>query len=306
MRKFKKRILVVISITELNMHNYREFSRKNLVLIIIFCLIFGCSRKTDNHYNELGVNYLNNGQYDYAINALKKAIKLNPSNAEVHFNLGRAYNRKGMDDKARAEFSISSRIDPETFDKCVIKYKEKIDYELTDAQYLAELGNAYAEKGMLDEAITTYQKVLEVQPGNYRIHYDLGMVYLKKGLYNGAVGEFKNAIEINPGMPEAHYNLGMAYYKQGMIEMAISEYKSTLGLLPDAKGRKTAGVHYKLGLAYYDNGMFEDAINELNKALIITPNDSRVHYQLSMVYKKIGMVKQEEEELDIYKKLKKK
>jgi Flp pilus assembly protein TadD len=52
--------------------------------------------------------------------------------------------------------------------------------------------------------------------------------------------------------------------------------------------------------------MFKDAINELNKALEITPNDSRVHYQLSMMYKKIGMFKQAEEELEVYKKLKKK
>ena len=288
------------------MRNYRVFSRKNLVLIIIFCLVFGCSRKTDEHYNKLGVNYLNNGQYDYAINAFIKAIKLNPSNAEVHFNLGRAYNRKGMDDKAKAEFSISSRIDPETFDECVIKYKEKIDYEFTDTQHLAELGSAYAEKGMLDEAISTYKKVLEIESGNVRVHYVLGTLYSKKGMYGEAISEFRRAIEIDQGMPEAHYNLGMAYYKQGMIDMAISEYKSTLSRLPKANGRKTAGVHYKLGLAYYDNEMFKDAVNELNKALEITPNDSRVHYKLSMVYKKIGMFKQAEEELDIYKKLKKK
>jgi Flp pilus assembly protein TadD len=288
------------------MRNYRVFSRKNLVLIIIFCLVFGCSRKTDNHYNKLGVNYFNNGQYDYAINAFIKAIKLNPSNAEVHFNLGRAYNRKGMDDKARVEFSISSRIDPETFDECVIKYKEKIDYELTDTQHLAELGRDYAEKGMLDEAIDTYKKVLEIEPENVRVHYVLGTLYSKKGMYDEAISEFRRAIEIDQSMPEAHYNLGMAYYKQGEIDMAISEYKSTLNLLPEANGRKTAGVHYKLGLAYYDNEMFKDAVNELNKALEIMPNDSRVHYKLSMVYKKIGMFKQAEEELDIYKKLKKK
>jgi Flp pilus assembly protein TadD len=288
------------------MRNYRVFSRKNLVLIIIFCLVFGCSRKTDNHYNKLGVNYLNNGQYDYAINAFIKAIKLNPSNAEVHFNLGRAYNRKGMDDKARAEFSISSRIDPETFDECVIKYKEKIDYEFTDTQHLAELGSAYAEKGMLDEAITTYKKVLEIEPENVRVHYVLGTLYSKKGMYGEAVSEFRRAIEIDQSMPEAHYNLGMAYYKQGMIDMAISEYKSTLSRLPKANGRKTAGVHYKLGLAYYDKEMFKDAVNELNKALEIMPNDSRVHHKLSMVYKKIGMFKQAEEELAIYRKLKKK
>jgi len=288
------------------MRNYRVFSGKNLVLIIIFCLVFGCSHKTDSHYNKLGVNYFNNGQYDYAINAFIKAIQLNPSNAEVHFNLGRAYNRRGMDDKARAEFSISSRIDPETFDECVIKYKEKIDYEFTDTQHLAELGSAYAEKGMFDEAIGTYKKVLEIEPENVRVHYVLGTLYSKKGMYGEAVSEFRRAIEIDQSMPEAHYNLGMAYYKQGMIDMAISEYKSTLGILPEANGRKTAGVHYKLGLAYYDKEMFKDAVNELNRALEIMPNDSRVHYKLSMIYKKIGMFKQAEEELAIYKKLKKK
>ncbi len=287
------------------MQNYRIFSRRNLVLIIIFCLIFGCSHKTDNHYNKLGVNYLNNGQYDYAINAFTKAIKINPSNAEVHFNLGRAYNRKGMDDKAKAEFSISSRINPETFDECVIKYKEKIDYEFADIQYLAELGNAYAEKGMLNEAITTYKKVLEIEPENVRVHYALGILYSKKGMYVETVNEFRKTIELDHAMPEAHYNLGLAYYKQGMIDMAISEYESTLSLLQETKGKKKASVHYKLGLAYHDNGMLENAIDELNKALEITPNHSRVHYQLSKLYNENGMFDLAEKELDIFNKLKK-
>ena len=85
------------------------FTKRSLIAVIIFCLFLGCSRRNDDHYNRLGVNYLNNGQHNYAIGALKKAVKLNPSNAEAHFNLGRAYKRGGMDEKARTEFSISTR-----------------------------------------------------------------------------------------------------------------------------------------------------------------------------------------------------
>ncbi|ODS33147.1 MAG: hypothetical protein SCARUB_01703 [Candidatus Scalindua rubra] len=287
------------------MQNYREFTRKNLILIMIFCLIIGCSRKTDDHYNELGVNYINNGQYEYAIKTLKRAIKLNPSNAEAHFNLGRAYDGKGMNEKAKAQFSLSFNIDSETFDECVKKYKEKTDYEFVDTQHLNELGNAYLEKAMFDEAIYAFEKVLLIDPEDLHAHYSLGTIYSKKGIYDKAIDEFMSAIEADQGMPEAHYNLGLVYYKQGMFERAVSEYKTALTLLPETQKRRRSGVHYKLGIAYYDNKMFEDAIDELHKALELTPNEKRVHHQLSVIYKKAGMLKQAEKESKIYEKLKK-
>lgn len=287
------------------MHNYRIFSMKNLVLIMFFCLIIGCSGKSDKHYNKMGLIYLSNGHYDDAIGAFRKAVMRNPSDAETHFNLGRAYKRKGMDEKAKAEFSISYRIAPKKFDRYVKEYGEKVNYEFTDAQYLSELATVYMEKGMLDEAIDTFKNVLDMQPGNFRVHYDLGMIYSRKRMYDEAISEFKSATEIHPNMPEAHYNLGLVYYKQGMFDMAISEYKSTLSLFTESKSRKRAGVHYKLGLAYNDKAMKEDAIKQLNKALEITPNDGKIHYKLSNIYKESGMLEQAERELDIYEKLKK-
>lgn len=291
------------------MQNYNEFSRKNLVVIIIFCLFLGCSDKTESQYNELAINYLSRGHYDDAISALRKAIKLNPSSADAHFNLGRAYNKKEMDEKAKAEFNISYRISPEKFDECVRRCNEEIDYgiefQVNDTQYLIELGNAYKEKGMLNEAIDTYQKVLKMEPENVQVHYDLGMAYSNKGLYKKAVSELKSTIEIDQNMPEAHYNLGMVYYKQDKMDMAISEYKLTLNLLPETRERKRASVHYKLGLAYNDNGMSEHAINELQRAIEITPNDTKIHYQLSKVYKENGMFGKAEKELEIYNKFKK-
>jgi len=281
------------------------FSRKSLIALIIFCLFLGCSRKNDDHYNTLGVNYLDNGQNSYAIDALKKAVKLNPSNAEAHFNLGRGYKRVGMDEKARAEFSISTRINPEIFNECVKKYREKIDYELTDTQNYSELGSAYAEKGMINDAIDAYRKVIGIEPENAHAHYSLGTLYSKKGMYTDAADEFWMAVEIDPDMSEAHYNLGLVYYRQGMFEKAIAEYQIILKLLPEAQRKKRSGVHYKLGLAYEGNKMFRDAIGELNKAVELMPEDPRIHHQLSIVYKKAGMAKHAEKELDIYKKLKK-
>lgn len=287
-----------------NMLNFRILSG-SLVFAVIFCLLPGCSRKNDHYYNKQGVNYLDNGQHNYAINVLKKAVKLNPSNAEAHFNLGRAYKRGGMEEKAEAEFLISTRINPKTFNECVKKYREKIDFELTDKQNYRELGSVYAEKGMIDDAIDAYKKLIEIEPENAHAHYDLGKLYTKKGKYDNAADEFWMAIEIKPDMPEAHYNLGLVYYRRGMLEKAITEYQSTLKLLPDTLKKKRAGVHYKLGLAYHDDKMFREAIHELKKAVESMPEDSRIHQLLGVVYEKAGLHKKAEEESKIYEKLKK-
>ncbi len=104
---------------------FNNYSKRSLVFVVIFCLFLGCSRKDDDHYSRLGVNYLNNGQHNYAIDAFKKAVKLNPSGVEAHFNLGRAFKRKGMDKRAKSEFSISHRLDPNKFNEYVKKIQGK-------------------------------------------------------------------------------------------------------------------------------------------------------------------------------------
>ena len=287
------------------MWNFNNFSKKILIFAMASCLFLGCSRRDEDHYSRLGVNYLNNGQHNYAIDAFKKAVKLNPSSVEAHFNLGRAFKKKGMEVQAKSEFSISHRLNPNKFNEYVKKYKEKIGEDLTGTQNYSELGSAYAEKGMIDDAINAYKKSIEIEPDNARAHYSLGTLYSMKGKYDDAADEFWVAVEIDPDMSEAHYNLGLSYYRQGMFDKAITEYQATLKLLPETQKKKRAGVHYKLGMAYEGSKVFDDAIHELKKAIKLMPKDARIHHQLSVVYKKAGLFKKAEKETKIYEKLKK-
>ena len=287
------------------MLNFNNFSKKILVFVVAFCLLLGCSRKNDDYYNRKGVNYINNGQHKFAIGAFKTAIKINTSNTEAHFNLGRAYKRAGKDEQARTEFAICKRLNPNKYNEYVKKYREKIDYEITDTKNYGELGSAYAEKGMIDDAINAYKKSIEIEPDNARVHYSLGTLYAMKGKYSDAADEFWMAVEINPGMSEAHYNLGLSYFRQGMFDKAIAEYQTTLKLLPEKQNKKRAGVHYKLGMAYEGSKVFDDAMHELEKAIALMPKDARIHHQLSVVYKKAGLYSKAKKEAKIYEKLKK-
>lgn len=282
-----------------------NYSKRSFVFAVIFCLLLGCSRKDDDYYNRKGVNYINNGQHKFAIGAFKTAIKINPSSTEAHFNLGRAYKRAGKDEQARTEFAICKRLNPNKYNEYVKKYREKIDYEVAGTKNYSDLGSAYAEKGMIDDAINAYKKSIEIEPDNARSHYSLGTLYAMKGKYSDAADEFWMAVEINPKMSEAHYNLGLSYFRQGMFDKAIAEYQTTLKLLPETQKKKRAGVHYKLGMAYEGNKVFDDAMHELEKAIELMPKDARIHNQLSVVYKKAGLYKKAKAEAKIYEKLKK-
>ncbi|MDR4503961.1 MAG: tetratricopeptide repeat protein [Candidatus Scalindua sp.] len=286
------------------MQLFSRFSRTTLIFLFIFCSFPGCSGKDEAQLNELGIHYIQKGLYDKALTTLKQIIKVNPSHSEAHFHLGRVYKRMGLEENAKAEYSLSFRIDPEKFHDYTKKYKEGADYEPSDTQYLTELGITYTEKAMYDEAITTFKKVLEIEPDHIRAHYNLGMIYLKKKMYHKAADEFRNTIQIMPRMAEAHYNLGLVYQKRGLLDNAISEFELTLDLLPETTGRKKAGVHYKLGSAYYEIGKHDEAVEELKKAIDISPNLAAAHQRLSMVYKSAGRIQEAEKELTLYKNLK--
>ncbi|MDO8517552.1 MAG: glycosyltransferase [Nanoarchaeota archaeon] len=55
-------------------------------------------------YDHLGILYGQLGETEKAINYFQKAIKLNPQNADFHFNLGLTYDSIGMKKEASIEF----------------------------------------------------------------------------------------------------------------------------------------------------------------------------------------------------------
>ena len=147
------------------------------------------------------------------------------------------------------------------------------------------LGQAYREKGMLDEAISQYKKALAINPNHAEIHSNLGVVYAQKGMLDEAIGEYMCALEIDPNYAKAHTNLGNVYVRKGMLDEAILEHKKALTINPNH-----AEVHSNLGVVYAQKGMLDEAISEYKKALTINPNHTKIHTNLGNVYAQKGML----------------
>jgi len=97
-------------------------------------------------WNALGIAYGKKGEYDRAIEALRKAMELKPALNEAWNNLGVAYGEKGEHDRA------------------IEAFRKALD--LIPVLHVAwnYLGFAYVKNGEYDLAIEAYRKALELKP----------------------------------------------------------------------------------------------------------------------------------------------
>ena len=133
-----------------------------------------------------------------------------------------------------------------------------------DPNYAAphdNLGNAYDERGLVDQAIAEYKQALALDLNFVGAHYNLGIVYDRKGWIDQAMAQYKRAIELDPNHMKAHYCLGNAYRIKGSIDEAKTEYSRAVEIDP-----KFAEAHFNLAYVYYLSRRFDLAWRHLRIA----------------------------------------
>jgi tetratricopeptide (TPR) repeat protein len=80
-------------------------------------------------------------------------------------------------------------------------------------------------------------------------HYDLGIAYKEMGLYNDAIREFELIAEAPGREVLCHTLIGLCYSSKGMQSEAISQFKK--GLYVDGiTDNESVSLYYELGAAY--------------------------------------------------------
>jgi type IV pilus biogenesis/stability protein PilW len=175
----------------------------------------------DLHY-YLGISYNNIKRYNRAVTELKKAIVLKPDSPSVHNYLGTVYIKTGFYDKAITEFQIAASDDL---------------YE-TPAIALNNMGWVYYRKGDYKTALLKYQEALDRNPSTnipFLIQKNMGVAYLADNQINNAIRHLKKSLQIAPYIAETHYWLGMSYLKKKEYGKAVEELRSAVEIDPESE-----------------------------------------------------------------------
>jgi len=126
--------------------------------------------------------------FDRAVQACRKALELNPKNAEAHHTLAFALRNKGLLKEGTPHLLEAIRLDPNHI----------------DARY--NLGLAMIYQGKLDEAVTHFSRVLQLDPNHAKAHADLASVLLLKNMPAEAVTHLSQAIRIDHSISGSLHN----------------------------------------------------------------------------------------------------
>jgi tetratricopeptide (TPR) repeat protein len=120
------------------------------------------------------------------------------------------------------------------FHEILEQFKRGIDQNLESDDYEAhyDLGVAFKEMGLLDEAIGEFQKALRSPDGRLRTSEALGMAFFEKGQFAVCESILKRAIDGTGGSDEAKigllYWMGRAAEALGKEADAITCYERAL------------------------------------------------------------------------------
>lgn len=167
-------------------------------------------------YRLIGISYSLVGDLQSAIENLKMAHRLVPSNVSYMLLLADFYNRSGRQQEALASYRDAMKIDP---NNAVVL--NNLAYLMTNTG------------GNLDEALTLAQRAKQQLPNLMEVSDTIGWIYVKKNLSDSAIEVFRDLNSKVKDKSTFHYHYALALAQKGDKTDAAKELKSALQYKPD-------------------------------------------------------------------------
>ena len=219
-------------------------------------LIGNDQEKSDQQGNEA----LEKGDYDKAIAAYDKAIRLNPRDTLAYNNRGMAYERKGDRGKAISDYSEAIRIDP--------KYETAYNNR----------GSAYGAKGDYDKAIADLNEAIRLDPKDPPPYVNRGIAYRRKGDFGKAIADLNEAIRLDPKNANAYDMRSNTYLCTEDYGKAISDANEAIHFNP-----RDRGAYDNRALAHSRKGNYSKALADSKEAMRLDPKNPRAYNAIAWI-----------------------
>jgi tetratricopeptide (TPR) repeat protein len=157
--------------------------------------------------NNLGNALRRLGRLEDAAEQGRRALALEPDNAETHNNLGITWKDQDKLEKAEAHFRKAAALRP--------------DY--AEAHY--NLGNVLQDRDALGDAVAHYRRAIDLRPGYAKAHMNCGNALRAQGRREEALFCYRHAIAIKPDYAEAHVNEALTLLQAGNFAEGWPKYE---------------------------------------------------------------------------------
>ncbi|MBU1626139.1 tetratricopeptide repeat protein [bacterium] len=213
--------------------NNNIFKLEILFLLQLICFLAGCEN-AEKQYG-LGMQYLQEMEYDEAIEHFTKYIELRPDDEYGYYNRGFAY------------FQL------EKYDKVISDMEKTLNINTDNAEAFKMLKSSTYELFKMKNQKPKSKKATAIveEPTDYESYMEEGRALYKEELYDEAIVEFTSAIELSPEKADAYIERGRSYKRANEYSAALSDFNKAIALEPDNVEAYKRRRNFYTRLAFY-------------------------------------------------------
>jgi tetratricopeptide (TPR) repeat protein len=205
------------------------------------------------------------GRLDDAAKHFRKAIDLDPKDADACFHLGMIDQMQGRLDDAARRFERVCELDPRS------------------RAAHGRLGDICFRRKMNDDAARHYEKALELEPNLSSTYCNLALVERARNRPGRAEECFRSALALDPKLSEAHNGLGSLLVDRGEVDQGIEEFREAIRYDP-----RSGQANNNLGHALELKEDFEAAVQHYKEAAALNPKIGMIWFNLGRAQARQG------------------
>ena len=244
--------------------------------------------------------YVEQGQTDYALRALERAIRKAEDGgsasvqAGVHIKLGLLLRDLGRGNEAIASFQRATNVDPASWqahynlglsyleagrtDEAINPLETAVVREPTSGEARVALAAAFDQAGQAADALEQADAALGLLQDaglQAQARFLAGRSEYRLGNHSRAAQLLEQVVAERPGDAQAQLWAGLAHYQLGDYPLAIQYYERAVQLSPENREARA-----NLAAAYLASGQYSDAEFIYLELLDAQPGDASSHYNL--------------------------
>jgi tetratricopeptide (TPR) repeat protein len=149
------------------------------------------------------------------------------------------------------------------------------------------LGIALLDQFQYAEAVQAFTEVVRLRPLYVEGYTNIGLTEISWEKYGSARTAIRRALSLDPNSARALYYDGLLQRRAGDTEHEIADFRKVVEMFPQSRD-----VRRELGITYYQQHNNVAALEQFQALQQIDPDDLAAHYNLSILYRRMGKPKE--------------
>ena len=145
------------------------------------------------------------------------------------------------------------------------------------------LGISLLDQFQYMEAVGAFGEVVKLRPDYADGYTNVGLTEIVWEKYESARKAINRALSIDPHSARAIYYDGLLERRAGNSAKEIADFRKVVDAFPESRDARR-----ELGISYYQNNDNSAALEQFQALQKIDPDDLSAHYNLSILYRRMG------------------